>query len=193
MNGFDRRSQAKMEQIEATAQSLFRAKGVAATSVEEIAALAGVSKVSLYRYYGDKQALARKLVFASMERQMEHLQSLMKSDLPFPQKFERMLSARAQTLAGEGGEATGGMLSGGLLSMPDIQAFIAEYNATRITPLLKELVAQGQREKVIAPDIPTDTLLLHLQAMQHLLAAPLTPAQRQDLGRLLLYGFKGHP
>jgi TetR/AcrR family transcriptional repressor of mexJK operon len=48
--------------------SLFLEHGVSATTVESIAAKAGVSKVTLYKYYPDKPALFRAAVLREMER-----------------------------------------------------------------------------------------------------------------------------
>ena len=49
--------QAKREAILAAAARSFFEKGFAATSIEQVAADAGVSKVTIYNHFGDKQAL----------------------------------------------------------------------------------------------------------------------------------------
>ena len=50
------------------AWALFLERGVGATSIEAIAAKAGVSKVTLYSYFADKTALFRAAVGREMER-----------------------------------------------------------------------------------------------------------------------------
>ncbi len=51
------RSQVKRERVRAAARQLFVQAGFSDTSMDEIAAAAGVSKPTLYRYYQDKEAL----------------------------------------------------------------------------------------------------------------------------------------
>jgi TetR/AcrR family transcriptional regulator, mexJK operon transcriptional repressor len=52
-----RRSQLKREHVRAVAQRLFVDGGFAGTSMDAVAAAAGVSKPTLYRYYQSKEAL----------------------------------------------------------------------------------------------------------------------------------------
>ncbi|MEO1488476.1 MAG: helix-turn-helix domain-containing protein, partial [Pseudomonadota bacterium] len=47
--------QAKRDAIVEAASDLFFEHGFAATSIEQIASLAGVSKVTIYNHFGDKR------------------------------------------------------------------------------------------------------------------------------------------
>lgn len=51
------RAAAKREQIRAAAQTLFLRHGFAATTMDVVTAMAGISKQTLYRYYPSKEAL----------------------------------------------------------------------------------------------------------------------------------------
>lgn len=57
-----RRKDARPQELLDAALALFVDKGFAATRVEEVAALAGVSKGSLYRYYPSKEELFKAVV-----------------------------------------------------------------------------------------------------------------------------------
>ena len=63
--------QAKREAILAAAARSFFEKGFAATSIEQVAADAGVSKVTIYNHFGDKQAL----FVASVDRECATMRS----------------------------------------------------------------------------------------------------------------------
>ncbi|MXO96553.1 TetR family transcriptional regulator [Erythrobacter aquimaris] len=63
--------QAKREAILAAAAHSFFEKGFAATSIEQVAADAGVSKVTIYNHFGDKQALFA----ASVDRECSTMRS----------------------------------------------------------------------------------------------------------------------
>ena len=61
--------QAKRQAILDAASQLFFEDGFAATSIEQVAADAGVSKVTIYNQYGDKRALFT----AAVERECEKM------------------------------------------------------------------------------------------------------------------------
>jgi AcrR family transcriptional regulator len=59
---FRRRAEARPDEVLDAALALFAAKGFAATSVEEVARGAGLSKAAVYLYFPSKQALLTGLV-----------------------------------------------------------------------------------------------------------------------------------
>jgi len=59
---FRRRAEARPDEVLDAALALFEAKGFAATSVEEVARGAGLSKAAVYLYFPSKQALLTALV-----------------------------------------------------------------------------------------------------------------------------------
>ena len=65
MSGFARR-----EQLVAVGRSLFAEKGFGATSVEEIAARAKVSKPVVYEHFGGKEGLYAVVVDREVQRQV---------------------------------------------------------------------------------------------------------------------------
>lgn len=64
------------EHLARTALGLFARKGYTATSVNEIVIAAGVTKPTLYYYYGSKEQLARKLVVEPLEALGAAIESL---------------------------------------------------------------------------------------------------------------------
>ena len=71
-------------------------------SADTIAARAGISVRSLFRYFDDAEAMVR----AAIARQQEHLAPLyaldVPSDLPLAERVERFVAARVQLLEGMG-------------------------------------------------------------------------------------------
>ncbi len=77
------RDQDKARAILDAAWTSFLERGVEATSIESIAAKAGVSKVTLYSHYPDRTALFRAAVLREMER-IEQAQGLHAMDPVLP-------------------------------------------------------------------------------------------------------------
>lgn len=71
------RKQAKRDQILNGAQKIFLAKGFAATSTDQIANEAGISKQTLYAYYASKEELLRAVLSRLLEQSPQsHLVNL---------------------------------------------------------------------------------------------------------------------
>lgn len=64
--------QAKREAIKEAAARSFFDVGFAATSIEQVAADAGVSKVTIYNHFGDKRALFASAVEVECEKMRDH-------------------------------------------------------------------------------------------------------------------------
>jgi len=63
----DRRSPIKRQAIIEAATALFLRAGYAGTSMDEVAALAGVSKVTVYSHFDDKERLFSEVVIATVD------------------------------------------------------------------------------------------------------------------------------
>ncbi len=191
MNGFDKRKQAKMNDILAAAFELFRQYGIEKVKVTDIAKRANVSKVSIYNYFGSKEELSMAVYFRFMDKKAEVFQSYMRSNASFREKFQWMytekLSSVDELMAGD----SEGLTSNELLASPQVQSFLMSYAETKIKPLFLEFIEQGKREGEIDSDIPTETILLYVEALHGLLSSPISLKQRMDLGKLYFYGLKG--
>ena len=63
LNGYERRTKAKKESIVNAARKRFTTRGITDVSIKEIAAKANVSQVTIYNYFGSKNALQKKCLF----------------------------------------------------------------------------------------------------------------------------------
>lgn len=63
------------ENIAAAASALFMEKGIAATSMDDIAKAAGYSKATLYVYFEDKEEIVGILVLCSMKKLYDYIAS----------------------------------------------------------------------------------------------------------------------
>ncbi|ROO82715.1 TetR family transcriptional regulator [Actinocorallia herbida] len=99
MSGSERR-----EQLLGVGRELFAVRGFDGTSVEEIAARAGVSKPVVYEHFGGKEGLYAVVV----DREMERLQSLVTTALATEAGYRRKLELAALALLEYIEESTAG-------------------------------------------------------------------------------------
>ncbi len=81
----------KQKDILNAARELFWKHGVTRVTMEEISQAAGVSKMTLYKYYANKPDLALAVLKSEVEKSMDRFRDIMDSNLSFEDKIQQML------------------------------------------------------------------------------------------------------
>lgn len=187
MNGFELRRQGKMKDIINAAFELFIKKGLDDVTITEIAKKANVSKVSIYNFFGSKEELARQVIYDFMEQKSQDFFSIFDSDLPFKEKYHKMIAMKMDIVP----ELSEHFLDNRLLLSPEMQQFLQSYYETKIKPRLIQLIEQGKSEGDIDSSVSTVTILMYIQAISNLLNTPIEMNQRIEMGKLFYYGLRG--
>ena len=66
--------------------------------IADIAAKAMVSQVSIYNYYGSKDKVIKAAFERLMNNQIQCLEKLIETDMPFKEKLEQLLTFKKQTI-----------------------------------------------------------------------------------------------
>lgn len=159
MDGFERRRQAKMENIRQAAFELLNQYGIQKVSVEEIAKKANVSQVTIYNYFGSKDHLVFDVVKTFTESIFEEYQNISKQTIPFKTKLEMMIEQEmnvAETISPE-------LFMSLLNSNPDIQQYYAEFTEKQAMPLFFGFVQEGKREGYIDDSLTEETIAFYFQ------------------------------
>jgi len=94
---WQRRADARPQELLEAALGLFVERGYAATRLEEVARRAGVAKATLYRYYDNKLELFKAVVRSSLVAQFDELAEAMAGEsLSAREELGRMLATFAQ-------------------------------------------------------------------------------------------------
>jgi AcrR family transcriptional regulator len=79
------------QRILQSALTLFSEKGYDATSVREICAASGITKPTLYHFYGSKEGVYRALVDGSLERFHRDLVAVLETDGPLADRLRHLI------------------------------------------------------------------------------------------------------
>lgn len=92
----------KREQLVKTGEHLFIKHGMRRVTVEEICIQAGVSKPTFYKYFRNKDALARRIVEGWLEEALERIDGIEEAEISFPEKLKQILAVK-QWISGRPG------------------------------------------------------------------------------------------
>ena len=168
MNGYERRTGEKRNAIVKAARELFAEKGVAAVSVTDIAAKASVSRVTLFKYFGDKETLAKEAMFSWIELLMTEYETILSSDTPFHQKLLGLLSTR---LAGR--ERIGEQfIQATAWDDPELQRLIREMTAAHAFPIILRFIEEGKHSGDIDSSLDNEAILAYFSAFGPIVKNP---------------------
>jgi AcrR family transcriptional regulator len=89
-------SDPKRGQLEAAAKTLFWKHGIRRVSVEEICREAGISRMTFYKHFEDKDAVIRAILQTLENEGLEQYRNIMKSDSSFPEKVKALVRMKTE-------------------------------------------------------------------------------------------------
>ena len=84
----------KFEAIVSSAKSLFWKHGIRRVTIEEICQDAGVSKMTWYKYFSNKTAIAKYLIEDMFESGIKAYKEIYHSDISYEEKVKKMLDLK---------------------------------------------------------------------------------------------------
>ncbi|MCM0647477.1 TetR/AcrR family transcriptional regulator [Clostridium swellfunianum] len=189
MNGYEKRTEEKKEVILSAAQDLFFHNGIANTSVVDIAKKANVSKVTIFNYFGSKEALAREVLQRYISNIVSVGEKILKEQIPFAKKLEKLfgMAEEKQSLF-----ATD-VFSKEAWEDPMMQQLYSE-KAKNVMPFVFDFFEQGKKEGDIDASIPTEAVIAYISAITPLLNPGKHDANRDyivGINKLFYYGLFG--
>lgn len=169
-----KRSQRKVDSIVEHASLLFVRHGFHKVTMESIAQYANVSKVTLYKYYKDKQALYESIITDQFEEEYDIVKDIVTDLIPYEEKVVKMMKYHIDTAL----DRTKPNLDPDIILTIETTKTVKNHKA-KMKRLRQKLYNQARMEEYI-PEAITDTVL---EAYVHVILDGLT-AQERRLVRL---------
>ena len=191
MNKYEITTQKKKKAIINSALTLFEEKGFTDVSIKEIAALARVSQVSIYNYFGSKAALVAQCANYIISDTIEQVRDILAKDISFIEKTNSALLLCAQGI----NLAVSKHFSEAALKDPALMALLSQNINERKNVIFREYIELGKQEKIIDNTIPTEIFLDFIEAI-NIVGSKLSfdddiSIKIEHTHRLLLYGIIG--
>lgn len=191
MNGYEKRTNAKKEAIINAAGELFASRGITDVGISEIAAKANVSQVSIYNYFGDKNALAKEVLIKYLDTIIEGYDEILQRGIPFSEKLKIITEKKEEAVNAYGKS----LFSKFAWEDKTFQQIYKEALNNKAVSIYTKFIEQGKKEGAIDRDIPDEVILHFLLSsvsfMEQSNYLSTDPKYKMGILRLCLYGIIG--
>jgi AcrR family transcriptional regulator len=140
-----RRKEARPGELLTAALDTFVAKGFAATRMEDIAAVAGVSKGTIYLYYPSKQAIFEALVRTNLLPNLDRAERLLAEDgRPAGAQLGLLVTLLLEVIADPRRVAIPKLVMAEAGNFPDLARFYRREVVGRVIALVERILERGQ-------------------------------------------------
>lgn len=195
MDGFERRKEQKKESIRRAAIELFQSYGFKKVSVNDIAKRAGVSPVTIYNHFENKEALVRDVMKWYITGLFEKYKGVIEKDMPFREKLEFLVFDKSEIASQFQGELIRTILE----SDPELHDFFENLYTNRMVPMVESFFEEGRQQGYIDRRFSTETMLLYFEVLRRGFfslpgiseRAEHDPKIMKELIELMTYGLNG--
>jgi len=154
----------KNERIRKTAVNLFWKHGFTRVTVEEICREAGVSKMTFYKYYRNKNDLVKSIMEEKINESIVTYREIMASGLPYTSKVEKIILLKMEQTREMSSEFFRDYFNSG---DEELMAFMNKK--TRMTvEMVTEDFRRAQEQGLIREDIRIEFIMYFMNKMLHL-------------------------
>jgi len=160
LDGYKKRTLQKMESIEKSTTKLLSLP-LNDIKIADIAKLANVSQVSIYNYYGSKEALLKATIIRLMDHQFEETKQMLSSDIPFNEKIKELFIRKKNGLDIINLE----MFTALMKKDPELQELVLDFTMNKSFKLLISLIDEGRSLGLVRNEVQNKTLLIYIQVL----------------------------
>ena len=132
----------KYKDIMSTGKDLFWKYGMKRVTVEEICNEAKVSKMTFYKYFGNKDELALAIIKQMIDNTLKEFINLMESDVPFKKKVQGTVRMKMEQSGNISKEFLSDLYTG---DYPELRAYIERKTKENLDLLMNYFVKAQER------------------------------------------------
>ena len=175
----------KMVHLVETAKELFFRYGIRRVSIEEICQEAGVSKMTFYRYFPNKTAIAKHVLESIYNEGRERINSILAMEVPFEERLKKVLVTKMEYTEKYSREFIKDLMTG---TDPELKEYIEEETKNSLNELRK-IFLEAQKNGEIRSDIKVDFIIYMMNIMREVFKDENLQKLYPDFGSLMKDAF----
>ena len=156
-----KRSIKKIEEIIDGATRQFNLYGFNKTTIDGIAAATGVSKVTIYKYFSNKQVLYEHILKQIYLVEFNAIEEIIESELPFKEKIDHIIDVRVRKYDDDNILK----VDPNYIFSSELRAFNKEHTS-KMGLLNNKLYEQGKQEGLIRLDFSNELMDLYFKVIR---------------------------
>jgi AcrR family transcriptional regulator len=197
MNGFEKRASLIKEKIMRTTLDMLRTSDSKRIRIADISKTAKVSQVTIYNYFGSKEALLREVFKNYFEKAIRDFEEYMNEGHSLKEKIEHIIFLEKESYK----DFPPGLIKEMLIDDEELTRYIEKQYKEITIPLTVRIIEEGKAGGEISEDVTIENVLAFIQLYMNQYETLLEMAkQSEDMDKFLegmvhmfFYGVCGKP
>ncbi|SEC26091.1 TetR/AcrR family transcriptional regulator [Paenibacillus sp. GP183] len=197
MNGFEKRADLIKKKIMKTTLDMLRTSDPKRIRIADISRMANVSQVTIYNYFGSKEALLREVFKNYMDKAVRDFEQYMNEGHSLKEKIEHILFLEKESYK----DFPPGLIKQLLIEDYELTAYIEKQYKETTIPLTIRIIEEGKASGEIAQEVSIEHVLAFIQLYMNQYEALLEMAKQsadtekflEGMVHIFFYGVCGKP
>lgn len=172
----------KLVQILETSRELFWKHGIKRISIEEICSKAGVSKMTFYKHFKNKNELVKEILNRIIEDGIERYRKMMDQDIPFEEKVRQSLIMKMEGTDRMSQEFFNDYY---LHADPEMSVFVQEKISQNMGMIMSDYL-EAQKKGEIRKDIKPQFILYFINHIYEMMKDPQLESLYSDPQEIIM-------
>ena len=164
MNGFEKRAALIKGKIMKTTQEMLKTWEPSRIRIADIAKTAHVSQVTIYNYFGSKEALLHEVIKNYIDSSFEDFEKLMQEDCTFKEKIERIILQDKEAF----NTLSPRVIKQLLIEDTEMAQYMQKQTNEKVIPVMLQMLEEGKKSGEISDKVSSQALLMFINfSLQH--------------------------
>jgi AcrR family transcriptional regulator len=174
MNGFEKRANLIKEKIMKTTLDMLRTSDPKGIRIADISKMAKVSQVTIYNYFGSKEALLREVFKNYFDKVIRDFEEYMNEGHSLKEKIEHIIFLEKESYK----EFPPGLIKDLLIEDQELSRYIEEQYREKSIPLTVRIIKEGKDSGEISEHVSIENVLAFIQLYMNQYETILDMAQK---------------
>lgn len=158
MNGFEKRASLIKEKILKTTLEMLKTWEPSKIRIADIAKTAHVSQVTIYNYFGSKEALLHEVIKNYIDTSFKEFGELMQGDFTFKEKIERIILQDKESFNVLSPQRINQLL----IEDKEMAQYIQKETNEKVIPVMLQMLEEGKKSGEISDKVSSQALLMFI-------------------------------